>query len=556
MVDKTLKKKAVSVIFIFVILWLGAFGRLFYLQIIRSGSIGRENKAEQLRFLETRGRRGNILDRNGRVLATDVESFTLYAEKSRISDIETTAAYLSKYGFGDTNKLKSLLQNDAKLIRIARGVTDSLIKELNYKGIYAVREWFRYYPSGRVARTVIGALNWERKGISGIEREYNKQLSGKKGWAYYLEVPRYSGISLLKRCEEDYRDPVSGEDIILSLDLDIQYVLDDQMRKIIKETEAEQVFGICVDVKTGEILSMVNIPEFTPKGGWRNNGCVAWQFEPGSIFKLIPALAWIEKGFSLEDTVVDSTGTIKFGGKYFKDPHPHPSFTFKDALIHSSNAGFVYIGERVGKKDLYRCAQAFGIGCRTGVDLPVEYSGKLPVLQRMKDIRLATVSFGQGINTTPLQIVMAYQALANDGILLKPCLMKEIHCGNKVTERSRKEVVRRVMDRKSAGVLLEILCDAVQEGTGTQASLPFMKIAGKTGTAWKHEKGSYREGEYVTSFIGMFPYPNPKLVIGIFVDSPKKSYYSSVVVCPAFRETARRIAYLKHYFSGGEYASR
>ena len=539
--------KAIFLILIFFFLWIFAFGRLFYLQILQSQSIGNISKAEQMRYLETETKRGKILDRNGKVLATDLRLFTLYAEKNRISDIRRTVATLSDYGLGKIEKLESLFQNNSNLIRIARGVNDSIVRELNLEGVYAVREWFRYYPSDRIGRTVIGSINWERKGIIGIEREYNEFLSGSNGWAYYLEVPRYSGIKLLKRWEEDYKDPIPGKDVYLTIDLDIQYILKSELLRLREETKADKVFGICVEVCTGEVLAMVNIPEFIPDEEWKSNGCVAWQFEPGSIFKLIPAFAWISEGFSLEDTVVDSDGSINFGGKVFKDPHPHPAYTFRDAFVYSSNAAFIKIGAKIGKRELYRYARFFGIGCKTGIDLPVEYSGKLPILERMKDIRLATVSFGQGVNTTPLQIVMAYQAVANDGILLKPRVMKEIRKGDKVIVRSKTEVIRKIGEKKATEKLLEILFQTVEEGTGALASLSILPVAGKTGTAWKYREGGYREGEYVSSFVGMLPYPEPEIVIGIFIDNPKSSYYSSVTVCPAFRKAAKRIVLLKGY---------
>ena len=165
----------------------------------------------------------------------------------------------------------------------------------------------------------------------------------------------------------------------------------------------------------------------------------------------------------------------------------------------------------------------------------------------MKDIRLATVSFGQGVNTTPLQIVMAYQAIANGGILLKPRVMKEIRKGDKVIVRSKTEVIRKIGEKKATEKLLEILFQTVEEGTGALASLSILPVAGKTGTAWKYREGGYREGEYVSSFVGMLPYPEPEIVIGIFIDNPKNSYYSSVTVCPAFRKAAKRIVLLKGY---------
>ncbi len=547
MLIKGFRIKAIFLISFLFILWMLAFGRLFYLQIIQSRNIGRKSKAEQIRYLETEARRGEILDRNGKVLATDLKLFTLYAEKALITDIKETASKLAEFGLGSATNLEILLQNESELIRVTRGVSDSIVRELNLEGVYAVREWFRYYPSGRVGRTVIGSLNWERKGMSGIEREYNEFLSGSNGWAHYLEVPMYSGIKLLKRYEEDYKDPVPGKDIYLTIDLDIQYIMANELHKLKEDTQADQVFGLCVDVKTGEILAMVNIPEYVPDEGWRSNGCIAWQFEPGSIFKLIPAFAWIKAGYSLTDTVVDSTGSTDFGGKVFKDPHPHHAYSFRDALIYSSNSAFVNIGKRVGKRELYRCARFFGIGCNTGVDLPVEYSGNLPILERMRDIRLATVSFGQGVNTTPLQIVMAYQAIANDGVLLRPRVMKEIRNKDKRIARSKTEVIRKVGNPKIMNTLLEIFYDTVEEGTGTLASLTMLPVAGKTGTAWKYSDGGYKEGEYVSSFVGMLPYPDPEVVIGIFVDNPKNSYYSSVIVCPAFRKVAQMIVLLKSY---------
>lgn len=556
MAVRNTRLKILVILIIFIILWIFTAGKLFYLQVFQSREIGKKNREEQIRFLEIPSCRGDIMDRNGKILATDIEAYTLYAKKGKISNVRNTAALLSRYGLGEVKKLEEKLKNDSDLIQLVRGVSDTTVKNLEVPGVYALREWFRYYPGGKAGRTVIGSLNWKRKGISGIEREYNDILKGKKGWAHFLEVPMYSGIKLLKRYEEKYKDPLPGRDIVLTIDFNIQSIFEEQLNRIKEDTDADKVYGVCVDVSTGEILAMVNIPEFVPGEGWKNNGCVAWQFEPGSIFKIVPALAWIEMGFPLNDTVVDSTGATSYGGKVFKDHHPHPAFTFRDALIYSSNAGFIHVGAEVGKKKIYECARSLGIGCNTGIDLAVEYAGHLPVMERMRDIRLATVSFGQGVNTTPLQMVMAYQSIANDGILLKPRLMKEIRFKDKVVKRSKTEIVRRATEKENADTLLNILNSAVEVGTGKRADLNFMKVAGKTGTAWRCGRDGYRKGEYVSSFIGMFPYPDPDMVIGIFVDNPKNLYYASVIVCPGFKRIARRIACLNNYRDRLLYAGR
>ncbi|MEA1912651.1 MAG: penicillin-binding protein 2 [candidate division WOR-3 bacterium] len=545
--DKSFRIKAITLILIFASLWLCSAGRLFYLQIMKSREISKRMREEQLRHLLTEAKRGDILDRKGRVLATDLKMYTLYAKKDLIEDPQKTADALSNYGIGSKSRLESLLKDDAEFIKIARGVPDSIVEEIELKGIYAVREWYRYYPSRKIGKTTIGTLNWKREGIIGIEREYNDLLMGIDGWAYYLEVPRYSGIKLLKKSEADYKDPIPGKDIYLTIDLDLQTIMDNELRELKESTQADQVMGICVSVHTGEILSMVSIPEFEPQEGWSNNGCTSWEFEPGSIFKLIPAFAYLRNGLSPGDIVVDSTSSTSFGGKVFRDLHSHPAYTFREAIIHSSNAGFISVGEMVGKKEMYRCARLLGIGCKTGIDLPIEYSGKIPVLPRERDIRLATVSFGQGVSVTPLQMVMAYQAIANDGVLLRPRVMKEVRRNHKVIRKSGKEVIRRLGDPGISMTLLDVLHDAALKGTGLTASLSLLPIAGKTGTAWRVKNGRYVKEEYISSFVGMFPYPKPEFVIGIFIDNPKGAYYASLTACPAFREVAKRMALLKGF---------
>jgi len=545
--NKLFMGKAKLLIILFVGLWFLVFCRLFYLQVVRSEEMSRQTEEKKLRLLAIESKRGNIFDSKGRVLAADLKMFTLYAKKSNIVNPRNTAKKLSEYGFGSEERLLELLGDKAEFIRIARGISDSVVKEISVPGVYAVKEWYRFYPSRSLGRTLIGSLDWRREGILGVERQYNRILKGRDGWAYFLEVPRRSGINLLKRSENDYKDASEGCDIYLTIDLDIQSIMNQELKALKERSGAAQVMGICVAVKTGEVLAMVNYPEFDPNKGWRLNACTAWEFEPGSIFKLIPAFSYIKEGFSIRDTLVDST-TIEFGGKLFRDAHPHPAYSFRESLIYSSNANFIAVGEKIGKKEFYNTARLFGIGCKSGIDLPVEYSGKLPHLPRERDIRLATVSFGQGVSVTPLQILMAYQAVANDGILLKPRVMKSVVKNGRVIRRSGREVIRRIGSPEVCDTLLDILNDVTKKGTAISASLPLVSIAGKTGTAWKIEEGSYVKGKYISSFIGVFPYPEPEFVLGVFVDNVEYPYYyASETACPAFREITRRIVTLKGY---------
>jgi cell division protein FtsI/penicillin-binding protein 2 len=547
--NKLFKGKARVLIFLFVSLWFLVFCRLFYLQVIRYEEMSKQTKEEQLRLLPIESKRGNIFDRKGRVLATDLKMFTLYAKKSLIKDPKRIARKLSDCHLGSEERLLKLLSDDAEFIRIARGIPDSVVKEINISGVYAVKEWFRFYPSGLLGRTLLGSLNWKREGILGVERQYNEILKGRDGWAYFLEVPRRSGINLLKRSENDYKDASEGYDIHLTIDLDLQSIMNEELEVLRERTGADQVMGICVSVKTGEVLAMVNFPEFNPDRGWRLNACTSWEFEPGSIFKLIPAFAYIREGFSVYETLVDST-TIEFGGKLFRDVHPHSAYSFREAMIYSSNVAFIAVGEKIGKKEFYNTARLFGIGCESGIDLPVEYSGKLPHLPRGRDIRLATVSFGQGVSVTPLQMLMAYQAVANNGVLLRPRVMKNIAKNDKIIRRSKKEVIRRIGRPEVCDTLLDILNGVTEKGTAISASFPFVPIAGKTGTAWKIQDGAYVKGKYVSSFIGLFPYPDPEYVLGVFVDNVEYPYYyASETACPAFRKIASKIVTHRGYRS-------
>ena len=547
--NKLFRGKARLLVFLFVSLWFLVFCRLFYLQVIRYEEMSKQTKEEQLRLLTIESRRGNIFDREGRVLATDLKMFTLYAKKSLIKDPKRIAKMLSDCQFGSEERLLKLLSDDAEFIRIARGISDSIVSEINIPGVYAVKEWFRFYPSDLLGRTLLGSLDWRREGILGVERQYNEILKGEDGWAYFLEVPRYSGINLLKRSENDYKDASEGCDINLTIDLEIQSIMNEELEILKGKTGADQVMGICVSVKTGEILAMVNFPEFDPNRGWRLNACTSWEFEPGSIFKLIPAFAYVKEGFSVSKTLVDST-TIKFGGKLFRDVHPHSAYNFREAMIYSSNVAFIAVGEKIGKKEFYNTARLFGIGCESGIDLPVEYSGKLPHLPRGRDIRLATVSFGQGVSVTPLQMLMAYQAVANNGILLRPRVMKSISKNGRIIRRSKKEIIRRIGSPEVCDTLLDILHGVTEEGTGISASFSLVSVAGKTGTAWKIQDGGYVKGKYVSSFIGLFPYPDPEYVLGVFVDNVEYPYYyASETACPAFRKIASKIVTHRGYRS-------
>ena len=548
MIDRIYRRRTKVIATLFIFIWLICLSRLFYLQVI-SGKRMRKFENSSVHQLSLYGRRGTIYDRFGRVLATDIRSISIYVRKREVVNKKTVCRSLEKMGFGDKDSLLNVI-NKKNYTLIKRGLPLTYSLPVKMKGIELAEEWTRFYPNKEVCGNLLGFVGKDGNGLEGIEYYLDRFLKGKNGWGIF---ERSDAGKLLPLPEYNELPPEPGQDVYLAIDLDIQYILDEELKSAVDKFNASSGIAVCMDVKTGEILGVANVPEYNPnrmgKGKpdmWRNR-LSNWEFEPGSIFKIVPASAYIEKGYPISKTITSDNEVIKIGNKTIKDIHHHPSFTFEDALVYSSNVGFVKIGNIIGKKLLFLYAKEFGFGAKPPIDMPAVSPGYIPSKLNLRKVDFANLSFGQGLSVTPIQILCAYQSIANRGIMLKPLVVKRIENNSRVIYKASSRKIRRTISDSTARILTNILIDVVRKGTGKRAKVSGLSIAGKTGTAQKFRNGTYDNNLYVSSFIGYFPAENPKMLVGIFIDEPKRVHLASEVAAPVFSNIVKRIVSLPRY---------
>jgi len=542
MIDRIYRKRTKTITVLFILLWFICITKLFYIQVIDGKRIKKYEDAS-IYQLSLYGKRGNIYDRDGRCFATDIRGISVYARKSEIKDKEDFCKRVEKMGFGQKDTLLNMIKKK-KYVGIKKGLPLNYIPPVKMRGIEFVEEWTRFYPNNEIGGNLIGFVGKDGNGLEGMEYLLNRFLKGKNGWSVF---ERSDAGKLLPLPEYNAIPPEPGTDVYLTLDLDIQYILDEELKKAVDKFNAKSGIAVCMDVKTGEILGVANCPEYNPnlsgKGNpkiWRNR-LSNWKFEPGSIFKIVPASAYIEKGEPIDSIITSKNKIIKIGDKIIKDIHPHPAFTFEDALIYSSNVGFVKIGNIIGRRLLYTYAKNFGFGSKSQIDMPAVSPGYIPSPLKINKVDLANLSFGQGLSITPIQIISAYQSIANKGIMLKPIVIKKIEKNGNVIYYSKKKKIRRTISESTAEILTRILTEVVEKGTGKRAKLTGLSLAGKTGTAQKYYNDTYDNNLYVSSFIGFFPDDAPEMLVGVFIDEPERFHLASEVAAPAFKNIIKKI---------------
>jgi len=407
----------------------------------------------------------------------------------------------------------------------------------------------RIYPLSSVAGNLLGFVGKDGVGLEGIEYEFDALLSGAPGWEVLAKTPggklyRYPGYPRVQA------QPAKG--LILTLDADIQAITEVALKKRLTAVHGKSGSAIVLCPRTGEILAIATVPCCNPNDpmrfrSWRNRPLQV-QFEPGSTFKLIPIVAIIRGNLiSLSDTVEDGSSCIEVQGKVIRDHKPHGPLTFTEAIWKSSNAAFVRIGNKIGRKQLYDEARAFGFGAPTGITLPGEAHGSLSFPDSWSDLELANIAFGQGLSCSLLQLALAYSVIANAGILLKPVIVKEvIDRSGRLIYKSNPVRVRTALSPEQAAAVKELLCGVVEQGTGALGKVPGLRIAAKTGTGQKFIDGQYRD-TYVATFVGFFPAEEPQFLIACMINEPDPLHLGGIVCGPLFKDIAEKIMKLKPY---------
>ncbi|MGE5219683.1 MAG: penicillin-binding protein [Chloroflexota bacterium] len=535
---------------LFLALFLIIGGRAVQLQLLQGDKLMRLGQRQHLKEWIVLPKRGALVDRTGEPLALSMESQSVYARPHRIRDADHLSQSLAQILKLRVAEVKEKITAEKPFVWIKRQVSSAeaeRIQALNADGIGMFYEPNRYYPQGQLAGQLIGFVGRDSEGLEGLELKYNDYIRGETG-SSVTERDALGRRVLVQGVEGLHIPP--GSDIHLTLDTAIQHMAEKELEASILKYRAKAGVAIVVEPFTGEVLAMANYPSFDPNNyskqsaEQRRNRAVTDSFEPGSTFKTITAAAALEEGVvGKDDLFYCEMGKYPYAGKIIHDTHPHGWLSFTKILQVSSNIGFTKVAEKLKKERFYKYIEKFGFGQPTGIDVPGEASGLVRKPDRWSGIDLATHAFGQGLSTTPLQMVMAYAAVANGGFLMRPFVMRRV-VGPKgeVLQENQPHVVRRVISEKTARLLASMLQDVTSEGgTGVMASLEGFDVAGKTGTAQKADPvhGGYSAKKRVASFVGFVPADNPRLVALVLLDEPEVNVYGGTVAAPVFRNIAQ-----------------
>jgi cell division protein FtsI (penicillin-binding protein 3) len=533
----------------FMALFLVIAGRAFQLQVLQGEKLMRLGQRQHLKEWIVLPKRGALLDRAGEPLALSLESQSVYVRPHRIQDPQKLGQSLAEILNLRMADVKQKLDSDKSFVWVKRQVSGAeaeKIQALNADGIGMFYEPNRHYPQGQLAGQLIGFVGRDSEGLEGLELKYNDFIRGETGSS--VTERDALGRRVLVQGVERLRIP-PGSDIHLTLDTAIQHIAEKELEAAVLKYRAKAGVAIVVEPFTGEVLALANFPSFDPNNynkqtaEQRRNRAVTDSFEPGSTFKTILAAAALEEGaVGKDDIFYCEMGKYAYAGRIIHDTHPHGWLPFSKILQVSSNIGFTKVAEKLKRDRYFKYIDKFGFGRPTGIDVPGEVPGLLRKPESWSAIDLATHAFGQGISTTPMQMVMAYAAIANGGILMRPYVSRRVVSPQgEVLLENQPHVVRRVISEKTAKLLASMLRDVTNEGgTGVMANVDGFEVAGKTGTAQKADPhGGYSAKKRVASFVGFVPAQDPRLVALVLIDEPEVNVYGGVVAAPVFRNIAQ-----------------
>jgi len=502
-------------------------------------------------------RRGEIFDRNGKKLAVNVDVKSIYANPKNVVDPKVTAKILSEKLDLPEEKIHKRVASNKSFVWIKRLADSKPAEELqnsDIKGLGFIPEPKRIYPNGTLMGQVIGFTDVDSIGIEGIEYRYDSSLIGKTRKITLKRDARGNKIlSDLSEIQDIDKDKTSGQDIVLTIDSQIQHIVERELKEGIEEMGGEKGMALIMNPETGEVLAMATYPFIDPNSFSkypvenRRNYPIWYAYEPGSTMKVfLAASALEEKKVNPNSKFNCENGRRKIGSAVIKDVKPRGTLTVSEIVKYSSNIGASKIGELMGRDTYYKYLKKFGFGEKTSIGLPGESKGQLASPRNWGPIELATISFGQGVSVTSLQLVTALSAIANGGYLMKPYIIEKIVDpeGNIVTE-NKPEVVTRVVSYDTSHQMKQILQSVVEDGTGKKAQIPGFSVAGKTGTAQipNPKSGGYYSDRYIASFIGFTPVEDPKIVMAVVVEAPRKKTHGGSVAGPIFKNIAEKVLF-------------
>lgn len=553
--EKWARVRIIMVGMIFGLMFLTVVGRVFYLQILQHEELVKKAERQHQHRVDLTPARGSILDRNGTPLAESIHMDSCYAEPRRIKDVGGTAAVLAPILKVPKRELVAKLSINKSFIWLEHWVapeTAACIKNMKLPGIGFAPESKRFYPNVETAAHVVGFTGRDPNGLEGIELKYDGTILGSTGYMITERDALGRNIAIKNTV---IKDSSPGNTIVLTLDKTIQFIAEKELAKAVAESNAKNGMALVMESDTGKVLAMANYPTFNPNSYSRyslaqlRNRVVVDSFEPGSTFKVFTIAAALEAGIVKATDVYNcENGSYRIANRIIHDDHPHSRLTVSEIIKYSSNIGAAKIGFKLGEERLSTYLRNFGFGGRTGIDLPGESPGYLK--RNWYGIDLATISFGQGVSLSAIQLVSAVSAIANGGTLMKPYLVERIlDDSGKEVQRFEPQAVRRVISPETARKVSKMMETVTGEGgTGTKAAVDGFRVAGKTGTAQKVDPVTrlYSPSKRIGSFVGFVPADKPKLTIAVIIDEPQGVKYGGVVAAPAFKGIAQNtLAYLK-----------
>lgn len=562
-----------SVGVILFLLLLGITIQTFWIQIVRPEAYLKYTP-RYYRKIPLLAQRGQIYDRNKNILARDLPIYTLAVDLTVLKDKRKLASLIAEVLGGERDEYLSRMSQsrNSAFVVLKRGVTEpekakfeekalevDSEKPLKFKkntaellkGVIFQPSYQRIRPFGQLAFPVLGIVNANRKGVGGIEQAFDSILRGEDGWA----MVRVDGINRISPTPDfSSQLPQYGQDIVLTIDQAYQTIIEQELQSGIEKYKAQAGSAVLMDPHTGEILAMASLSSSGSSDplAQLENRAIQTTFEPGSVLKVVTAASALEEGMYSPDSKIDcEQGQFRLAGRVIHDhDKKFGELTFSEVIAHSSNIGVAKIGRKLGPRTLCKYFQNFGFGTKTGIELPGEVSGISRPVHEWSDFFTATVSFGQGISTTTLQLACMMSVVANGGELLRPSIVKSVIRRTGEEEiLFRKEVIRKVISPRTVSILSDILEKVVERGTGQSARIEGIRICGKTGTAQKslpHSCG-YLPGVYTSLFVGFWPKERPQFVLAVVLEEPKIQYYAGQSTALIFRRMVEQFMSLPQF---------
>lgn len=535
---------------------LGICARLTYLQIFRYGSFEERAQHQQQRTEELSARRGIIYDRAGRELAMSISVDSVFAIPSEIPNLAGTVSLISHITKSDPRELLAKCKASKSFCWLARKADADIadrIRSLNLKGIYFQKESKRFYPKRELAAQILGYVGMDDHGLSGIERQYEDKLEGKPGTMLISVDARKKWFGSVEK------QPEPGQNVVLTIDEQIQYIAERELAAQMQATHAEAGTVVVENPHTGEILALANYPTFNPNLSREitpqrlKNHAVSDVYEPGSTFKVVTLAAALEEKLTRPTEVFDcQMGSIVVNGMRIHDDHPWGNLTVAEILAHSSEVGAIKIGLRLGDERFYKYIRGFGFGQQTGIELPGETRGLTKPVSRWSKVSIAAISTGQEIGVSPLQLSAMVSTIANDGVRVAPRIVAAQASLQGAPQTIAFHPVEgvRVISTTTAAEMKQMMRGVVTDphGTGRKATLEGYSSAGKTGTAQKVDPAThaYSRTKYIASFAGFAPINDPSIVVAVIIDSPVGPHHGADISAPVFQRIAQQILEYLH----------